>query len=70
MSALDANIGAFITRETIIEQLKSKTVVLVTNGLQYLQYADYIYLVDQGEIQSKGTFEDIRNTELYSYNSK
>ena len=66
MSALDANVGAFITQETIIKQLRKKTVVLVTHGLQYVRYADYIYLVDQGEIYSEGTFEEIRNSELYT----
>ena len=66
MSALDANVGAFITEETIIKQLKSKTVVLVTHGLQYLKYADYIYIVDQGAILKEGSFEVIKQSELYT----
>ena len=66
MSALDANVGAFITEETIIKQLRSKTVVLVTHGLQYLKYADYIYIVDEGEIVKEGSFEVIRESELYN----
>ena len=66
MSALDANVGAFITEETIIKQLKSKTVVLVTHGLQYLKYADYIYLIDQGVVTKEGSFKDIRESELYT----
>ena len=66
MSALDANVGAFITEETIIKQLKSKTVVLVTHGLQYLKYADYIYVIDKGAILTEGSFEEIRESELYT----
>ena len=65
MSALDANIGAFITEETIIKQLRTKTVVLVTHGLQYLKSADYIYVVDGGQIVEEGSFEKIKDTELY-----
>ena len=66
MSALDVNIGAFITEETIIKQLRSKTVVLVTHGLQYLKHADYIYVVDQGQIINEGSFEVVRQSELYT----
>ena len=65
MAALDGKIGAFITEETIMKQLKGKTVILVTHSLQYLKYSDFIYVMEQGEIAEKGDFEKIRNTELY-----
>ena len=65
MSALDGKIGAFIYEQTILKQLKDKTVILVTHGLQYLKFADYIYVMDEGEIKQEGGFEDIRRTELY-----
>lgn len=65
MSALDAKVGAFITEETILKQLKGKTVVLVTHGLQYLKYSDYVYVFDDREIALKGKFEEVQNTELY-----
>ena len=65
MSALDANVGAFIMEETIIKELRAKTVVLVTHGLQYLKSANYIYVVDGGEIVEEGSFEKIKSTELY-----
>ena len=65
MSALDAKVGAFITQETIMKQLKGKTVILVTHGLQYLKYSDYIYVMEEGEIAEQGEFEQIKDTELY-----
>lgn len=65
MSALDGKIGAFISEETIMKQLKGKTVILVTHGLQYLRHADYIYVMDEGNVKQEGSFEDIKDTELY-----
>ena len=65
MSALDGKIGAFISEETILKQLKDKTVILVTHGLQYLKHADYVYVMDQGSIQREGSFEEVQETELY-----
>jgi len=65
MSALDGKIGAFISEETIMKQLKGKTVILVTHGLQNLRHADYIYVMDEGNVKQEGSFEDIKDTELY-----
>lgn len=65
MSALDAKVGSFIMEETILKQLKSKTVLLVTHGLQYLRYSDYIYVMDEGKVLLEGKYEQIKETELY-----
>lgn len=65
MSALDAKVGAFITEETILNQLKDKTVVMITHGLQYLKHSDYIYVMDEGEMLLEGKFKDVQNSELY-----
>ena len=65
MSALDAKVAAFITQETILKQLKGKTIILVTHSLQYLQCSYYIYVMDEGEIAEQGNFEQIKETELY-----
>jgi ABC-type bacteriocin/lantibiotic exporter with double-glycine peptidase domain len=65
MSALDAKVGSFITEETILKQLKGKTIILVTHGLQYLKYSQYIYVMDEGKIPLQGTFDEVQNTELY-----
>jgi len=65
MSALDAKVGSFIMEETILKQLKGKTVLLVTHGLQYLKYSDYIYVMDEGKMILQGKFEDVQGSELY-----
>lgn len=65
MSALDAKVGSFIMEETILKQLKGKTVLLVTHGLQYLKYSDYIYVMDEGKMILQGKFEDVQSSELY-----
>ena len=59
MSALDAKVGSFIMEETILRQLKGKTVLLVTHGLQYLKYSDYIYVMDEGKMILQGKFQDV-----------
>ena len=65
MSALDVEVADFISKKTLMKQLKGKTVILVTHSLQNLKKADYIYVMDQGEIAEEGTFEEIKDTELY-----
>jgi ABC-type transport system involved in cytochrome bd biosynthesis fused ATPase/permease subunit len=65
MSALDAKVGAFITEETILKKLKDKTIIMVTHGLQYLKYSDYIYVMDEGEMLLEGSFDDVQSSELY-----
>lgn len=52
--------------ETILGQLKGKSVVMVTHGLQYLKYTDYIYVMDEGKIKLEGDFSKIKETELYT----
>lgn len=51
--------------ETILKQLRGKSVILVTHGLQYLKYSDYIYVLDKGKIAFEGKFKDVQNSELY-----
>lgn len=65
LSALDGKVGAFIMEETILGQLKGKSIIMITHGLQYLKYTDYIYVMDHGKIILEGDFESIKETELY-----
>lgn len=51
--------------KTILGELKGKTIVLVTHGLQYLKYSDKIYVMDKGKILLNGKFEDVKESELY-----
>ena len=65
LSALDGNVGSWIMKNTILGFLKSKSVIMVTHALQYLKGADYIYLMDQGEIALQGDFQKISQSQLY-----
>lgn len=65
MSALDSKVGAFIMEKTILQELKGKTVILVTHGLQYLKLSDYIYVMDKGAFLLEGKFDQITQSELY-----
>jgi ABC-type glutathione transport system ATPase component len=42
-----------------MEHLNGKTRILVTHQLHFLQYADYIILVDNGEIAEQGRYEEL-----------
>lgn len=64
LSALDANVASYVMETTFFKELKGKTRILVTHSLQHLQYADYIYVVEDGKISIGGTFEDMKETEL------
>lgn len=66
LSALDLNVGTFLMEETILKQLKGKTIIMVTHALQYLRFADKVYLIELGTIKQSGTFEEIKSTELYT----
>lgn len=62
LSAVDIHVGTFIIEECIKKYLAGTTRVLVTHNLDYLKYVDYVYLMEQGEIVSHGTLDDIRMT--------
>ncbi|KAK5645934.1 hypothetical protein RI129_004398 [Pyrocoelia pectoralis] len=59
MSAVDTQVGKQIFEECIQMFLNGKTVVLVTHQLQYLQYANYIIVLDNGVIIEKGTRDEL-----------
>lgn len=65
LSALDANVGAKIMKDTILGVLQGKTVIMVTHAMQYLKHSDYVYLMDEGQFFLQGRFSSIANSELY-----
>lgn len=50
---------------TILGELRGKTVLLVTNNLDYAKHSNYIYLMDQGDFVLEGKLEDILNSDIY-----
>lgn len=59
ISAVDVHVGKYIMHNCLNGHLKNTTRILVTHALNYCQYTDYIYLMENGEIVESGTFNDI-----------
>lgn len=60
-SALDAE-STQMVRDLIMEDLKDKTVVVVTHDLSYIQDMDQIILLTDGEMIASGTYPDLMDT--------
>ncbi|KAH7820908.1 putative Multidrug Resistance Associated Protein (MRP) [Monocercomonoides exilis] len=62
LSAVDAHVGRFLFDECIMDSLKNKgkTVMLMTNQLQFLDRADNILLLAGGRIAAQGTEEQLK----------
>ncbi|XP_047107183.1 ATP-binding cassette sub-family C member 4-like [Schistocerca piceifrons] len=59
LSAVDTHVGKHLFDECINSYLSGKTRILVTHQLQYLQGADSIMILNKGNVECQGTFEDI-----------
>ncbi|KAI1889792.1 hypothetical protein AGOR_G00166580 [Albula goreensis] len=55
LSAVDAHVGKHIFQECIKNELRGKSVILVTHQLQYLEFCDEIIVLENGEIKEMGT---------------
>ncbi|XP_018570688.1 probable multidrug resistance-associated protein lethal(2)03659 [Anoplophora glabripennis] len=62
LSAVDANVGKHLYDKCIKEFLGNKICVLVTHQLQYLQNADNIIIMNDGEIQAEGKYDELQTT--------
>lgn len=59
LSAVDQHVGRHIFDECFLKHLKSKTVIVALNQLQYLYQMDWIVYMHDGRIKSQGTFHDL-----------
>ncbi|KAK2954114.1 Multidrug resistance-associated protein [Blattamonas nauphoetae] len=59
LSAVDAHVGRYLMDECICKQLKGKTVMLMTNQLQFLNRADHIVLLNHGKIVAQGSYAEL-----------
>lgn len=58
LSAVDAYVGKAILENCLLSgPLADKTRVLVTHALHVLDKTDYIYVMDNGVIVERGTFQ-------------
>ena len=58
-SALDNHAGSAIFEKVITGELKNKTVILVTNALQYLPKANQVVVLGDGKMQEIGTYTSL-----------
>lgn len=64
LSAVDIHVGQQLFEDCISKFLKSKVVILVTHQLQYLRRADQIIVLNEGVIQGKGTYDNLKSSGL------
>ena len=59
LSAVDAHVGKVLLEECICGVLKEKTRVLVTHHHEYVNRADYVYILKDGKVIREGSGEEI-----------
>uniref|UniRef100_A0A2K6FZQ9 ATP-binding cassette sub-family C member 12 n=1 Tax=Propithecus coquereli TaxID=379532 RepID=A0A2K6FZQ9_PROCO len=59
LSAVDAHVGKLVFEECIKKMLRGKTIVLVTQQLQFLESCDAVILLEEGEICEQGTHQEL-----------
>jgi len=59
LSAVDSHVGRALFDECIRGVLKNKTVVLVTNALQYLSQADNVLWMEHGSVRAQGSYAEL-----------
>lgn len=59
---MDSGVAQHLAKEAIEGYLKKrgKTILFVTNQLQFLPMADKVIFMDDGEIAEYGTFEELK----------
>ena len=65
LSALDADVGKNIFEKTIKENLKGKTILLITHALQYIPMMDFIIKMNRGKIEYYGNVKDTEEQPFY-----
>ncbi|KAG5894559.1 hypothetical protein JTB14_021541 [Gonioctena quinquepunctata] len=63
LSAVDAHVGKQLFEDCICGYLKNKCVVLVTHQLHYLKNTQCIYLLEDGEVRSSGTYQELKDSD-------
>jgi len=64
LAALDPQVSKTIFHECFVKHLKNKTRVLITHNLNYLEYVDFIYVLNEGKITEEGSYEKIKQSQF------
>eukprot|EP00878_Enallax_costatus_P008308 GHUV01008686.1.p1 GENE.GHUV01008686.1~~GHUV01008686.1.p1 ORF type:complete len:1320 (+),score=395.23 GHUV01008686.1:299-4258(+) len=59
LSAVDSHVGRALFERCIRGVLVGKTVILVTNALQYLPYADNVIWMENGAVRGQGRYQQL-----------
>lgn len=59
LAAVDVHVGESIFKHCLRDFCAGKTVILVTNGQQYLPYVDKIIVIDEGRIVETGSYNEL-----------
>ena len=65
LSALDAHVKKKVFDRVFCKELKGKTRILVTHALDCLPKVDRIIIMNKGQIDYDGTFDDLVLTDFY-----
>lgn len=59
LSALDTRVGRSVFNNCILGAMKGKTVILVTNQLQYVKNANTVLFLNHGRVIEKGSYAEL-----------
>ncbi|XP_028160238.1 probable multidrug resistance-associated protein lethal(2)03659 [Ostrinia furnacalis] len=59
LSAVDANVGRLLFEGCINGYLRGRTRILVTHQIHFLKAADYIVVLNEGQVENMGTFDEL-----------
>lgn len=65
LSALDAHVKKKVFDRVFCKELKGKTRILVTHALDCLPKVDRIIIMNKGQVDYDGTFDDLVLTDFY-----
>ncbi|PQM42316.1 putative ABC transporter C family member 15 [Prunus yedoensis var. nudiflora] len=58
-SAVDAHTGTHLFKKCLLQHLSMKTVIYATHQLEFLEAADLVLVIKDGEIAESGKYEDL-----------
>ncbi|XP_041973563.1 ATP-binding cassette subfamily C member 4-like [Aricia agestis] len=65
LSAVDAHVGKHLVSECVLGLLCHSTRILVTHQWHHLKSADKVVLLQNGEIETRGTYEEVIKTPFF-----
>ncbi|XP_054272885.1 probable multidrug resistance-associated protein lethal(2)03659 [Macrosteles quadrilineatus] len=64
LSAVDTHVGKHLFEDCVTGYLRKKTVILITHQIQYLGLVDHVVVMNNGSIDSEGTYQELQGRNL------